>query len=164
VLASGEGKQRQVQGDTYTVQPGDYLMQVARDLGFSWLELAQENSIGYPYVIYAGQVLQLPAGFSSSMEVSQDDEPDSINATTTTTTMRYRVNLPILERITSAQAPSSLDISSTSQEPDKTVIVLHTDTLIGFGRSIGVAWHVLAELNNLNPTHVLHPGEILRVR
>ncbi len=169
VFATGGGQQaentgREIQGNTYTVQPGDYLMQLARDFGVSWLELAQMNSIGYPYFIYSGQVLQLPGGIFHPEEAEPIAELPSTQTITSTTTLRYRANLPIVAHLTDTQSSPSMGTSSTSQEPSKTVIVLHTDTLIGFGRSIGVSWHALAELNNLDPMHILHPGEILKVK
>jgi len=45
---------------TYTVRRGDYLAAVARRLGVNWRELADTNGIEYPYIIYAGQVLNIP--------------------------------------------------------------------------------------------------------
>jgi uncharacterized protein YvpB len=44
---------------TYTVRPGDYLADIARRYGLTWRQLADLNGIGYPYVIYARQVLRL---------------------------------------------------------------------------------------------------------
>jgi LysM repeat protein len=73
------------------------------------------------------------------------------------------VTLPLVTNgFTSQNKPTPL-VSGESGTV-KTVVVLHTDTLIGFARSIEVAWHVLAELNNLSPMHVLHPGEILKIK
>ena len=47
-------------GKTYVVQKGDYLVALGRKFGIPWQELASYNSIGYPYIIYPGQVLKLP--------------------------------------------------------------------------------------------------------
>ncbi len=44
----------------YTVKRGDYLAKLAREWGTTWQEIARINGIGYPYQIYAGQVLQIP--------------------------------------------------------------------------------------------------------
>ena len=43
----------------YVVQPGDYLASVAAQFSMDWTTLALLNGIGYPYVIYTGQVLRL---------------------------------------------------------------------------------------------------------
>ena len=45
---------------TYIVRRGDYLADVARRFGVNWRDLARYNGIEYPYVIYSGQVLQIP--------------------------------------------------------------------------------------------------------
>lgn len=47
-------------GQTYLVQPGDYLVALARKFGVSWPDLAAANGIGWPYVIYPGQSLTIP--------------------------------------------------------------------------------------------------------
>jgi LysM repeat protein len=46
---------------TYTVQPGDTLASIGRAYGISWPDIASANSIAWPYTIYPGQVLVLPA-------------------------------------------------------------------------------------------------------
>jgi LysM repeat protein/uncharacterized protein YvpB len=46
--------------ETYTVQRGDFLIDLADKLGVDWRALADLNSIYYPWVIYPGQVLKLP--------------------------------------------------------------------------------------------------------
>ncbi len=48
-------------GDTYTVQPGDTLSQIARRYGTTVMELARINGIANPSAIAAGQVLRLNA-------------------------------------------------------------------------------------------------------
>ena len=40
------------------MQPGDYLIALAKRFGTSWEKLAELNSIGYPFIIHPGQVLQ----------------------------------------------------------------------------------------------------------
>jgi LysM repeat protein/uncharacterized protein YvpB len=46
---------------TYTVQSGDSLAGIARKFGLAWADVAAANGIGWPYTIYPGQVLNLPA-------------------------------------------------------------------------------------------------------
>jgi LysM repeat protein len=45
--------------ETYTIQPGDTLTQIARRFGTTTLELARLNRLTNPSAIYAGQVLHL---------------------------------------------------------------------------------------------------------
>jgi LysM repeat protein/uncharacterized protein YvpB len=46
---------------TYIVQPGDSLAGIARMFGYQWTDIAAANGIVWPYTIYPGQVLNLPA-------------------------------------------------------------------------------------------------------
>jgi LysM repeat protein len=45
----------------YVVKTGEYLVSIARQYGLSWWTLATINGIGYPYIIYPGQTLLIPA-------------------------------------------------------------------------------------------------------
>ena len=164
VFAQGEGSQQEnpepkYQGGTYTVQPGDYLMQLARNFGIPWKDLADLNSISYPYNIFAGQVLRLPV--VDSQEATP--EPEAIPQDHVPT-VNYESTLPLVVRNTVTPDKPTPTSTASASEPVETVIVLNTNTLIGFARSIGVAWHVLANLNNLPPTYIVRPGEVLRIQ
>ncbi len=41
------------------MQRGDYLVALAQEFGLDWRDLAALNGIGYPFVIYPGQVLKI---------------------------------------------------------------------------------------------------------
>jgi uncharacterized protein YvpB/LysM repeat protein len=43
----------------FVVQRGDFLIGLAKKFGMDWRQLAQINGIGYPFIIYPGQVLKL---------------------------------------------------------------------------------------------------------
>ena len=45
---------------SYTVSPGDTLIQIGAREGVPWESLAQANGISYPYLIYVGQTLTIP--------------------------------------------------------------------------------------------------------
>ncbi len=51
----------QPSADSYTVQRGDHLMKIARELELNWQDLAALNELAAPYLIMPGQVLRLPA-------------------------------------------------------------------------------------------------------
>ncbi len=59
-VAAVTGAPKKKKPATYTVQRGDYLIDLADTLGVDWRELADLNQIYYPWVIYPGQVLKLP--------------------------------------------------------------------------------------------------------
>jgi LysM repeat protein len=44
---------------TYTIRPGDTLYLIGERYGVSWQQIAQQNGISYPYLIYVGQSIQL---------------------------------------------------------------------------------------------------------
>jgi uncharacterized protein YvpB/LysM repeat protein len=54
-----EASESDARSEVYIVKRGDYLAKVAREVGVDWLTLAALNGIGYPYIIYTGQVLRL---------------------------------------------------------------------------------------------------------
>jgi LysM repeat protein len=48
-------------GGLYTVQAGDYLARLAREWGTPWQDIATLNDIPFPFQLYPGQVLKIPA-------------------------------------------------------------------------------------------------------
>jgi uncharacterized protein YvpB len=59
---------------TYTVQRGEYLMELAERFGTTWQELAARNHVTYPYTIFPGQVLNIP-GEETPIESPTTVEP-----------------------------------------------------------------------------------------
>ncbi|MGH2581481.1 MAG: LysM peptidoglycan-binding domain-containing protein, partial [Anaerolineales bacterium] len=51
---------------TYTVQRGDHLMKIARELELDWHQLAELNSLEPPYLLYPGNLLVLTNGGNDS--------------------------------------------------------------------------------------------------
>ena len=45
---------------TYTVQPGEFLLGIARKLNLDWLKIAELNYLKEPYYVLPGQILFLP--------------------------------------------------------------------------------------------------------
>ena len=45
---------------SHVVAPGETLFQIGTACGLSWQQMATANGIGYPYWIYAGQILKYP--------------------------------------------------------------------------------------------------------
>lgn len=49
--------------ETYTVQKGDYLWNIAKKFygdGFAWIKIAEANSLSNPSIIHEGNVLKIP--------------------------------------------------------------------------------------------------------
>ena len=65
--------------ETYTVQRGDLLLEVARQLDLDWARLAKANQIAPPYLLVPGTVLQLPKeGATVEVEI---EIPETYTAT-----------------------------------------------------------------------------------
>lgn len=148
----------QVHGETYTVQKGDYVIALARQFGIDWRDIVDLNSLLYPFTIYPGQVLQLPAVAGQEAVV----EPQPTATPKPESTVTTRVSLPFVSKNASVKASETAHV--TEQAPEKTVLVLHADTLVNFANSIKADWLVLVELNQLKYPYMVYPGQVLRVR
>jgi uncharacterized protein YvpB/LysM repeat protein len=78
--------------ESYTVQTGDYVMKIARRFGVGWLELAQLNSLSYPYIIYSGQELKLPVHEAVPPEAVQNPPASTGNQ------LNFHAYLPMMQR------------------------------------------------------------------
>jgi uncharacterized protein YvpB/LysM repeat protein len=172
----------QVTEESYTVQPGDYLIALAKQLGLSWMELAQRNSISYPYVIHPGQVLSVP-GVAEPVATEPVVEPEPVatepvvepepavtgsvvepNPVPTNKVENFKVCLPMVQRNHVAQiAPPKIN-SIASLEPTQPVITLSSSILADFGEITGVDWQLLFRLKNLILPYLSHPGELLKLK
>jgi LysM repeat protein/uncharacterized protein YvpB len=150
--------------ESYTVKYGDFLVALAETFGTTWQELAQLNSIGYPYTIFPGQVLKLLGGEENEAELQSETEPEAVENSMPVKVVNFQARLPIIQRNQTAQiAPAEIPAS----ELPKTaldVIVRSSTTLVSFSKSIGVDWRLLVELNNLKPPYTLHPGQVLKLK
>ena len=116
VVGSGETATHDVpppeaHGESYTVQRGDYLIKLAKRFGISWMELAQLNSVGFPFTIFPGQVLQLPGGATQEAEPVPQPEPETAEPAAPMPTIHVinsQVYLPIIEQNVATALGSSL--------------------------------------------------------
>jgi lipoprotein NlpD len=60
---------------TYTVQPGDTFMAIARRMGVSMAALGEENAIPLPYLIRVGQVLRRPGPARAATALDPTAQP-----------------------------------------------------------------------------------------
>lgn len=68
VLTIFGGSGNVVQSKTYTVRSGDCLSTIAQRYGVSWGSIASANGIYSPYIIYPGQVLNIPGGSGNAVQ------------------------------------------------------------------------------------------------
>jgi uncharacterized protein YvpB len=152
--------------ESYTVQSGDYLVELAERFGTTWQELAQLNSIAYPYTIFTGQVLQLPGGEEPAAVSEAKPTLKAENAKTPSNNrvVYFQIHLPMVQHKFSALSSSTEAPTPGMPEPAESVIVRISNTLPGFCKSIGVDWHQLVKLNDLHPPYLVRPGQVLKLR
>ncbi len=123
--------------ESYTVQPGDYLVALAERFHTTWRDLAELNDLPYPYTLYAGIELRLPAGSKASEEQEQ----------------------------AAPQAPADKNAAGgdTSGSAGRTYVVQPGDYLKKIAEQFGLDWLSLAALNDLAYPYVVHPGQVLRL-
>jgi LysM repeat protein len=120
----------------YTVQSGDHLMKIARQLGFAWTEIAELNGLTWPYILYPGQQLELPG------EGLQTKPPESTPEPT--------------KPLTGGEEPSG-----SGNGKKKTYTVQKGEHLMQIARKLELSWTAIAQLNQLQSPYVLHPGQVL---
>jgi uncharacterized protein YvpB len=161
ISSNDESLRSETHGESYTVQYGDYLVALADRYGTTWQELAQLNSIGYPYTVYPGQVLQLPGGEIQEIEAQPEPESVPIEPPSSNNVVNFRVSLPFIQRNFTILSASPA-VAQVLPEPTETVIIRNSDMLIGLSQSIGVDWRWLAAINDLHPPYLVHLGPVLR--
>jgi uncharacterized protein YvpB len=119
----------------YTVQPGDYLVALARQLDTTWQELVELNNIPYPYTIYPGQVLSLPGDSRDSPATPE----------------------PTPKTLTQSEA-------SQTDAQGELYIVKRGDYLAKVAREVGVDWPTLAALNGIGYPYIIYAGQVLRIK
>jgi len=95
---------------TYTVEPGDTLSQLAEDFGVSVSELAQANGLDTPNDLHAGQILTVPGRGRLSHVVAGGESLSGIAA-------KYGGSVAGLVRLNKLADPESLDVGQELQVP-----------------------------------------------
>jgi LysM repeat protein/uncharacterized protein YvpB len=133
---------------TYIVQRGDYLSSIARRFNTTWQELAQINHLYYPYIIYAGQTLELPASAAAPTAI-----PKSAETSTATATSQLDIT----------PAPQTPTLTPTVTPTVSTYIVQRGDYLVALAQRFGTDWRTLARLNGIYYPYTIYPGQVLRL-
>jgi uncharacterized protein YvpB len=148
--------------ESYTVQPGDYLVALAKRFGTTWQELAQLNSIGYPFTIHPGQELRLPGGLEDGAELVP--EPVPVEPPPTNKVVNFQACLPLVQRDYAAQFTPTFMGDPVSPEPIQPVNTLSSNIPENFGVTMGVDWQLLDRLKDLIHPYLIHTGKLLRMK
>jgi uncharacterized protein YvpB/LysM repeat protein len=152
--------------ESYTVQIGDFLVALADRFNTTWQELAQLNSVGYPYTIFPGQVLQLPGVDKQEAEAQPEPKMETTptEPSPTVKVKNFQVCLPMVQRNHTSMRTSPNVTAPVVPGSTETVTVRNASTLVSFSKSIGADWRVLVELNGLRPPYLVYPGQVLKLR
>ena len=134
---------------TYTVLPGEHLMQIARKLSLDWLEIANINGLFPPYILYPGQVLKLPG--SESTAPTPTTQPTSSGPTAT--------KAPT-SAVTATATPNNSP-TSTPSGGGFNYTVQPGDYLVALERKFGVPWLDIAAANDIFYPYLIYPGQVL---
>lgn len=127
----------------YTVQKGEYLMQIARKFDLDWKEIADLNQLTWPYTIHPGQQLILPGAAQTP--------------TATPTATAAPTQQP------TAQATKTPEPTAAPTEVVETYTVLSGEHLMQIARKLELSWTAIAELNHLVWPYTLYPGQVLQL-
>lgn len=111
-----------VHAETYTVQAGDTLSEIAESHNTTVDNLAQTNNIANPDFIVAGQTIEVGGTVSSAMGVAQDLENDATAADTQAASADETAVQPqeVADASTTSEAPAQEEISvADSQAPQE---------------------------------------------
>lgn len=119
-------------GQTYTIQQGDTLFDIAQRLGVRLSDLLALNGLSAESLILPGRTLRIPAGGQPS-------------AAPTTSTTR----------------PASGSTTSTTRPAGDRYVVKQGDSLFSIAQRYGVKLADLMKANGLTETSIIRPGTVL---
>jgi LysM repeat protein/uncharacterized protein YvpB len=178
--------------ETYTVQQGDHLMQIAADLEIDWRDIVMLNDLTYPYLVYPGQVLVLSDdGGRPSQDKNQQSQGSyeeyvvkegehlmqiarakglawmdiaDLNNLTSPYTLSAGQKLLLPGAGNSSSPEKGVDPPVEVSEYSGTVYVCQPgDFIYALARTFGVSWQALASYNQITYPYIVYPGQEIRI-
>lgn len=165
----------------YVVKSGDCLSTIGSKLGVNWKDIASINGINSPYIIYVGQVLNIPgesnqsttsssntsSNQSTTYTVKSGDTLSGIASKFGTTYQKIAADNGISDpnKIYPGQVLkiNGTNSSTTNQSTTTTYTVKSGDTLSGIGAKVGVNWKTIASKNGIKSPYTIYPGQVLKI-
>ena len=161
-------------GDTYTVQRGDTLSEIAARFGTTVNELVRLNNIADRDLIYPGQVLIIresggstPPSGATTYTVQRNDNLTEIAA-------RFGTTVAELVRLNNIANPNLIypgqvliireSGGSTPPSGATTYTVQRNDNLTEIAARFGTTVAELVRLNNISNPNLIYPGQVLIIR
>ncbi len=161
---------------TYVVKSGDCLSTIGSRLGVNWKDIANANGINSPYIIYVGQVLNIPGG----NEQNNNSSSTANSSSSTTYTVKSGDTLSGIaakfgttyQKIAADNGISNpnlihpgqvLKINGTKNATSTTYTVKSGDTLSGIAAKFGTTYQALAKKNGISNPNLIYPGQVLKI-
>ena len=158
-----------VQTQTYTVRSGDCLSIIAQRFGVSWGSIASANGIYSPYIIYPGQVLNIPGGSGGTVQTQTYTvrSGDCLS----TIAQRFGVSWGSIASANGIYSPYIIYPGQVLNIPGgsggtvqtQTYTVRSGDCLSTIAQRFGVSWGSIASANGIYSPYIIYPGQVLRI-
>ncbi|MEJ2758052.1 MAG: LysM peptidoglycan-binding domain-containing protein [Anaerolineales bacterium] len=138
----------------YTVQRGEYLVQIAETFNLDWKVIAQLNGLTWPYTIQPGQKLKLPGTASPTATATPKPTEEPTKRPTQQNTAAP------------TKTPKPTATPTTSPAPTQeaaTYTVLKGEHLMQIARKLELSWTAIAQMNQLTWPYTLYPGQVLQL-
>ena len=154
---------------TYIVRSGDCLSTIAQKFGISWGSIASANGIYSPYIIYPGQVLNIPGG--SGNVVQSKTYTVRSGDCLSTIAQRFGVSWGSIASANGIYSPYTIYPGQVLNIPggsgnvvqSKTYTVRSGDCLSTIAQRFGVSWGSIARVNGIYSPYTIYPGQVLRI-
>lgn len=164
----------------YTVKRGDTLSQIARSYGVTVNEIASQNGIQNPNLIYVGQTLTIPTQISNSTIIYIVKRGDTLSEIA----RNYGVTVNEIVSQNKIQNPNLIfpgqkliiqikRISRTNNINDQDVVyecghLIHTikrgETLLGIARKYKNDPYYIIQMNGITDPNLIYPGKKIRLK
>ena len=165
---------------TYIVKRGDTLSQIARSYGVTVNEIASQNGIQNPNLIYVGQTLTIPTQISNSTIIYRVKRGDTLSEIA----RNYGVTVNEIVSQNKIQNPNLIfpgqkliiqikRISRTNNINDQDVVyecghLIHTikrgETLLGIARKYKNDPYYIIQMNGITDPNLIYPGKKIRLK
>jgi membrane-bound lytic murein transglycosylase D len=158
-VADHERFDSQVQETRHRVRSGETLSTIASRYGVSQARLAQLNGLRSPYMIRAGQVLDLPVSATATVAATSAPPPLTPPLTPHVTP---HVTPPVTSPVTSTGASKPASAPATPvKEFESRYVVRRGDTLSRIASRFGLTEAELMRLNRIKDPHYIYEGQVL---
>lgn len=162
--------QSKITGNTYTVQSGDTLSEIANRSGVSVDNLVKWNNIKNKNLINVGQILKLKAPATAKPQPQPSGKTYTVKSGDTLSeiaakhgmTTNALANLNGIKNANLIYPGQVLNVTGTAKAADKVYTVKSGDVLSVIAQRLGVTVKHLTDKNSIKNPNLIHPGQKLK--